>query len=72
VTTTLKRAFDKAAELPEQEQEAFAKFLLDELEFVEAVQVGVDAANRGDVVPAEQVRKMIPKWISESSSHGPR
>jgi len=70
MTTTLKRAFEKAAELPESQQEDFARFLLEELEFVAAVQEGVDAANRGDAVPIEEVRKMIPKWISESSSRG--
>jgi predicted transcriptional regulator len=72
MTTALKRAFDKAAELPEREQEAFAHFLLEKLEFVAAVQEGVDAANRGEVVPIEEVRKMIPKWITESSSRSPR
>jgi predicted transcriptional regulator len=61
MTTALKRAFDKAAKLPEREQEAFAQFLLEKLEFVAAVQEGVDAADRGEVVPVEEVRKMIPK-----------
>ena len=68
MTASLKQAFDKAATLPEAEQEAFGRFLLDELEFVAAVQEGVDAADRGQVVPIEEVRKMIPGWISESSS----
>jgi predicted transcriptional regulator len=72
MTTELKRAFDKAAELPEREQEAFAQFLLEKLEFLAAVQAGVDAADRGDVVSVDEVRTMIPKWISESSSHGPQ
>jgi predicted transcriptional regulator len=68
MTTTLKKAFDKAAELPEAQQEAFAKFLLEELDFVTAVQEGVDAAERGETVSIEDARAMIPKWISESSS----
>ncbi|SPE52867.1 hypothetical protein SBV1_1600004 [Verrucomicrobia bacterium] len=68
MTTTLKKAFDKAAKLPDVQQEAFARFLLDELEFVAAVQEGVDAADRGDAKPIEAVRKMIPEWISKSSS----
>ncbi|HVM49100.1 MAG TPA: hypothetical protein VMU04_13800 [Candidatus Acidoferrum sp.] len=72
MTTALKKAFEKAAELPEREQEAFARFLLEKLEFVAAVQEGIDAADRGEVAPVEEVRKMIPKWIIESSSRSPR
>jgi predicted transcriptional regulator len=72
MTTTLKKAFEKAAELPKRDQEAFAQFLLDKLEFVAAVQEGVDAADRGEVAPVEEVRNMIPKWITESSSRGRR
>jgi predicted transcriptional regulator len=72
MTTTLKRAFERAAELPEAEQEAFARFLLDELEFVAAIQEGIVAADQGEVVPVAEVRKMVPKWISESSSRDRR
>jgi predicted transcriptional regulator len=63
MTTALKKAFDKAAELPEAEQEAFAKFLLEELEFVTAVQEGVDAADRGETVSLDEARAMIPKFL---------
>jgi predicted transcriptional regulator len=59
MTTTLKKAFDKAAELPERDQEAFAQFLLEKLEFMAAVQEGVDAAERGEVVPVDEVRRMF-------------
>jgi predicted transcriptional regulator len=72
MTTALKQAFDKAAQLSDSEQEAFARFLLEELEFVAAVQEGVDAANRGEVRTVEEVRKMFPEWISKSSSRVPR
>jgi predicted transcriptional regulator len=72
MTTNLKRAFEKAAELPEAEQEAFARFLLDELELVAAIQVGVNAADRGETVPIEKVREMIPEWLSRSSSQNRR
>jgi len=72
VTTTLKKAFDRAAELPEPQQEAFAKFLLDELELVSAIQEGLDAADKGQVLPVEEVRKLVPKWVAESSSRSRR
>jgi len=44
MTATLKEAFEKAASLPEPKQEAFAQYLLDKLEFLTAMQEGVDAA----------------------------
>lgn len=72
MTTNLKRAFEKAAELPEAEQEAFARFLLDELELVAAIQAGVNAADRGETVPIEKVREMVPEWLSRSSSQNRR
>ena len=72
MTTTLKKAFDRAAELPEPQQEAFAKFLLDELELVSAIQEGLDAADKGQVLPVEEVRKLVPKWVAESSSRSRR
>jgi predicted transcriptional regulator len=72
VTTALKQAFEKAAELPPSEQDAFAQFLLDELEFVSAVEAGIDAADHGEVHSVEEVRKMVPGWISESSSRNRR
>jgi predicted transcriptional regulator len=59
MTTTLKKAFEKAPELPESEQEAFGRFLLDELEFISAVQQGAHAADEGKVIPVEDVGKMI-------------
>ncbi len=72
MTATLKNAFEKAATLSERQQEAFAQFLLEELEFVAAVDEGIAAADRGEVVPIEEVRGMIPKWVSESSSRNRR
>jgi predicted transcriptional regulator len=72
MTTNLKRAFEKAAELPEAEQDAFAQFLLEELEFVAAIQEGANAADRGETVPVDKVREMIPEWVSKSSSHDQR
>ena len=72
MTTILKQAFEKAAALPEQQQDAFGNFLLEELEFLSAIDEGIAAADRGDSMPVEEVRAMIPKWVSESSSRGPR
>jgi predicted transcriptional regulator len=37
-----------------------------------AIQRGIKAAEEGRVVPAEQVRKLIPQWISEFSTRKPR
>lgn len=72
MTAILKSAFEKAALLTERQQEAFAQFLLEELEFLAAVDEGIAAADRGEVVPISEARGMIPKWISESSSRNPR
>jgi len=37
-----------------------------------AIQRGVKAAAEGHVVPAEEVRKLIPQWISKFSTRNPR
>lgn len=61
MTQTLEKAFKEAANLPGDEQEIFAEFILDELAFRAAVREGIDAADRGEVVPLEEVKRMIPK-----------
>lgn len=68
MTATLKKAFERASELPEGDQEAFAKFLLEELELLAAIQEGIDAADRGETISPHDARKLIPTWISESKS----
>ena len=65
MTQTLERAFQEASKLPGEEQEVFAGFILDELAFRTAVREGIEAADRGEVVPLEAVKKMIPKWASK-------
>ncbi len=35
-----------------------------EIEFVAAVREGFDQMERGEGVPAEKVRQMIPSWIA--------
>jgi predicted transcriptional regulator len=65
MTKTLEKAFEQAAKLPAQDQDVFANFLLEELAFRAAVQDGIEAADRGDVVPLEDVKQMIPKWASK-------
>jgi predicted transcriptional regulator len=65
MTQALEKAFQEAAKLPGEEQEIFAGFILDELAFRAAVREGIEAADRGEVVPLEDVKKMIPKWVSK-------
>jgi len=65
MTQTLEKAFQEAAKLPGKEQEIFADFILDELAFRAGVREGIEAADRGEVVPLEEVKKMIPKWASK-------
>ena len=65
MTQALEKAFQEAAKLPNEEQDAFAGFLLDELAFRAAVREGIEAADRGDVTPLEEVKKTIPKWASK-------
>jgi predicted transcriptional regulator len=37
-----------------------------------AIQRGIDAADRGEVVSSDDVRKLIPQWISKFSTQSPR
>jgi predicted transcriptional regulator len=37
-----------------------------------AIQRGIKAAEEGRTVPAEEVRKLIPQWISKFSTRNPR
>jgi predicted transcriptional regulator len=65
MTQNLKMAFQKVAELPGPEQDDLAGFVLDQLAFRAAVREGIEAADRGDVVPLEEVEKMIPTWAAK-------
>lgn len=65
MTQALEKAFKEIAKLPGKEQEIFADFILDELAFRAAVGEGIEAADRGDVVSLEEVKKMIPKRASK-------
>jgi predicted transcriptional regulator len=65
MTRALEKAFEEAAKLPGEEQEVFAGFIMEELAFRTAVREGIEAADRGEVVPLEEVKKLIPKWASE-------
>lgn len=65
MTKALEKAFEQAAKLPTQDQDVFANFLLEELAFRVAVQEGIEAADRGEVVPLEDVKKMVPQWASK-------
>lgn len=65
MTQALEKAFKEASKLPSEEQEVFADFILDELAFRHAIREGIEAADRGEVVALEEVKKMIPKWASK-------
>ena len=43
-----------------------------ELEFRQAVEQGLASLDRGERVPIEDVKKMIPKWVSKYSSRKTR
>jgi predicted transcriptional regulator len=65
MTQALEKAFKEASKLPSEDQDVFADFILEELAFRQAVREGIEAADRGEVVSLEEVRKMIPKWASK-------
>ena len=65
MTKALEKAFEEAAKLSGEEQDVFASFILEELSFRTAVREGIEAADRGDVTPLEDVKKMVPKWASK-------
>jgi predicted transcriptional regulator len=65
MTQALEKAFKEASKLPSEDQDVFADFILEELAFRAAVREGIEAADRGEVVPLEEVKKMIPKWASK-------
>jgi hypothetical protein len=64
-TQALKKTFQDTSKLPNKDPDTFADFILDELAFRAAVREGIEAADRGEVVSHEEVRKMIPKWASK-------
>ena len=65
MTQALEKAFKEASKLPSEDQDIFADFILDELAFRTAVREGIEAADRGEVVSLEEVKKMVPKWASK-------
>ena len=64
MTQALEKAFQEASKLPSEDQNTSASFLLEELAFRAAVREGIEAADRGEVTPIEDVKKMIRKWAS--------
>jgi predicted transcriptional regulator len=53
-------------------QEAATQEVEVDAETAAAIQRGIAAADAGQVVSAEEVRKLIPKWISKFSTQNPR
>lgn len=39
---------------------------------LDAIDEGIRAADEGSLVPEEEVRKLLPRWISEFSTPGRR
>jgi hypothetical protein len=68
MTATLEKVFAEAAKLPAGEQEHFGPLWMEELALRKAIQEGVAAADAGRVRSPEEVEKLIPQWIAESSS----
>ena len=68
MTATLEKVFAEAAKLPTTEQDEIGLLWLEELALRKAILEGVDAADAGQVRSLEEVEKMIPQWIAESSS----
>ena len=65
MTQALEKAFKEASKLPSEDQDIFADFILEELAFRAAVRKGIEAADRGEVISLEEVKKMVPKWASK-------
>ena len=64
MTQTLKKAFEEASKLPDREQDFLANFVHDHLEVLGALREEIKSADQGEVVPIQEVEKMIPKWVS--------
>ena len=47
--------------------DASVEDIIETLKLVEAIREGKEAIAEGRVVPHEEVVKMVPKWIAESS-----
>lgn len=54
-------AIDLIQRLPE---DATLKEIAEEIEFIAGVQEGFKQIERGEGIPAEEVRQMVPSWIS--------
>lgn len=39
--------------------------IADRVEFIAAIQKGIDDINQGDVIPHEEVKKQLAAWLSE-------
>ena len=55
-------AIDLIHQLPE---DASLREMARELEFVAGVREGFAEIERGECLPAEEVRKLVPSWISK-------
>jgi predicted transcriptional regulator len=60
--TLKQQVLEAIEELPEN---VSYKDIVDKIAFLAAVKKGIEAADRGDVVPLDEVRKMVPKWASK-------
>ena len=60
--TLKQQVLEAIEELPEN---VSYKDIVDKIAFLAAVKKGIEAADRGDVVPLDEVRKMVPKLASK-------
>ena len=53
---------DAIQELPD---DASIDQIADRVEFMEAIQKGIDDIDRGDTIPHEEVKKQLAAWLTE-------
>jgi len=49
-------------ELPD---DASMEQIADRVDFIAAIQKGIDDVDRGDVIPHEEIKKQLAAWLSE-------
>jgi predicted transcriptional regulator len=58
------RILDLVSKMPE---DATMDQILEKVEFVAGIQIGLEQAERGEGIPAEEARALVEKWAARSS-----